>query len=114
MAKTVVELLVDDLDGSEAEESVRLGWNGEWRELELSAKNLAVLSKSIDRFWDAGRPVKASAPASRGRRSTRSSSNGDRDPKAIRRWAEANGIAVPARGRIPGRIVEQYQQAGGH
>ena len=114
MAKTVVELLVDDLDGSEAAESVRLGWNGEWRELELSAKNLAVLSKSIDRFWDAGRPVRASAPATRGRRSSRSSMNGDRDPKAIRRWAQANGIAVPARGRIPGRVLDQYRQATGH
>jgi hypothetical protein len=114
MAKTVVELLVDDLDGSEAEESVRLGWNGEWRELELSAKNLAVLSKSIDRFWDAGRPVRASAPATRGRRASRPSTNGDRDPKAIRQWAMASGIAVPSRGRIPGSVLEQYRQATGH
>ena len=34
MAKTMVEVLVDDLDGSEAMESVRIGWNGQWRELE--------------------------------------------------------------------------------
>jgi hypothetical protein len=40
--------------------------------------------------------------------------NGDRDPKAIRRWAQANGIAVPARGRIPGRVLDQYRQATGH
>jgi hypothetical protein len=113
MAKTVVELLVDDLDGSEADASVRLGWNGEWRELELSARNLALLSKSIDRYWDAGRPVRATAPSSRSRSrsSGRSSANGNRDPKAIRIWAEENGIAVPSRGRIPGRVEEQYNLA---
>ena len=44
MAKTLVEVLVDDLDGTEAAESVRLGWNGQWRQLELSEKNLAALS----------------------------------------------------------------------
>ena len=63
MAKTLVEVLVDDLDGTEAVESVRLGWNGQWRQLELSEKNLAALSKAIDRFWDAGRPIKGGRPA---------------------------------------------------
>ncbi len=57
MAKATVEVLVDDLDGSEGAETIRLGWNGDWRELELSRKNLTSLSKALDRFWDAGRPV---------------------------------------------------------
>ena len=42
MAKAMVEVLVDDLDGSEGAETVRIGWNGEWRELELSKKNLSA------------------------------------------------------------------------
>ena len=57
MAKATVEVLVDDLDGSEGVETVRLGWNGEWRELELSKKNLASLSRALDKYWDAARPV---------------------------------------------------------
>ena len=28
----MVEVLVDDLDGSEGADTVRIGWNGEWRE----------------------------------------------------------------------------------
>jgi Lsr2 len=39
MAKVTVEVLVDDLDGSEGAETVRLGWNGDWREIDLSKKN---------------------------------------------------------------------------
>jgi hypothetical protein len=107
VAKSYVEVLVDDIDGSEAVESVQLGWNGQWRQLELSEKNIAALSKAIDRFWDAGRPV-ASA---RGRRSARASTG--RDPKAIRAWALANNIHVPSRGRIPGDVERQYNASLG-
>ena len=31
----------------------------------------------------------------------------------LREWARANKVAVPARGRIPKSVVEQYRQAGG-
>ena len=36
---------------------------------------------------------------------------GGRDPKAIRAWAVANGIEVPARGRIPAGVERQYNEA---
>jgi len=102
VAKSYVEVLVDDLDGSQAVESVQLGWNGQWRQLELSEKNLAALSRAIDRFWDAGHPV-----ASPGGKRRRGATAG-RDPKAIRAWARANGIAVPSRGRIPADVENRY------
>ncbi len=115
MAKTTIEVLVDDLDGSEAVESVRLGWNGQWRDLDLSEKNLAALSKTFDKFWDVGRPVRSQrSPRRRGRRTNntaRAVGNGQRDPKAIREWAHTNGIPVPSRGRIPGQVQHQYNQA---
>jgi hypothetical protein len=57
MAKVTVEVLVDDLDGSEGAETVRLGWNGDWREIDLSKRNRASLSKALDKYWNAGRPV---------------------------------------------------------
>jgi hypothetical protein len=110
MAKTLVEVLVDDLDGTEAAESVRLGWNGQWRQLELSEKNLAALSKAIDRYWDAGRPVRSEAG---GTRRPASAGATGRDPRAIRVWAADNGIAVPARGRIPREIEDRYNEATG-
>ena len=112
MAKAMVETLVDDLDGSHAVETVRIGWNGDWREIDLSKRNLATLSRAFDRFWDAGRPVAADAQASRRRKraSARSRSAG-RNPKTIRTWAVQNGIDVPARGRIPAAVERQYNDA---
>jgi hypothetical protein len=114
MAQATVEVLVDDLDGSEGAETVRLGWNGDWRELELSKKNLASLSRALDRYWDAARPVSGDGLSSR-RRSRRTTSSrstkAKRDPKVIRAWARENGIAVPARGRIPGDVERQYNEA---
>jgi nucleoid-associated protein Lsr2 len=112
MAKAKVEVLVDDLDGSAGVETVRLGWNGDWRELDLSQRNLAALSRVLDRYWAAGRPVRADRKASRRRRAAPArSKKAGRDPKTIRAWATANGIAVPTRGRIPGEVERQYNEA---
>jgi hypothetical protein len=117
MAKATVEVLVDDLDGSRGAETVRLGWNGDWRELELSKKNLATLSRALDKYWDAARPLSGDGQSSRRRRSRRTRSSrsvrAKRDPKVIRAWATENGIAVPARGRIPGDVERQYNEANG-
>jgi hypothetical protein len=112
MAKAMVETLVDDLDGSSAVETVRIGWNGEWREVDLSTRNLATLSRAFDRYWTVGRLVSGDGQAKRRRKraSVRSRTAG-RDPKTIRMWAVANGIAVPARGRIPGAVERQYNEA---
>jgi nucleoid-associated protein Lsr2 len=109
VAKEVFERITDDLDGSEDAQTVRIGWQGEWREIDLGEKNLSALSRGFDRFWEAARPVRTSNGS--GRR-TRRSTNG-RDPRAIRVWAEENGIRVPARGRIPGNIEDQYNAAVG-
>jgi len=117
MAKATVEVLVDDLDGSEGAETVRIGWNGEWRELELSKKNLSALSRALDKYWDVSRPVSRDGHAGGRRRSTRARSSRPakrtRDPKVIRAWAIDNGISVPARGRIPGDVERQYNDAVG-
>jgi hypothetical protein len=115
MAKATVEVLVDDLDGSEAVETVRLGWNGDWRELELSEKNVAALSRALDRYWDVSRPASADGqPRPRSRPTaapSQRSKSAKHDPKLIRDWAANNGIVVRARGRIPADVVRQYNEA---
>ena len=117
MAKATVDVLVDDLDGSEGVETVRIGWNGDWRELDLSKKNLAALSKALDKYWNVSRPVSADGRSSRRRRpkttSSSRSAKARRDPKLIRAWATDNGISVPARGRIPGDVERRYNEANG-
>ncbi len=115
MAKATVEVLIDDLDGSEAAETVRLGWNGDWRELDLSKKNLAALSRAFDKYWDVSRPVSEDGRSGRRRTPKKASSSrrtkAKRDPKAIRMWATNNGIDVPTRGRIPGDVERRYNAA---
>jgi hypothetical protein len=111
MATTTVDVLIDDLDGSPAVETIRLGWNGEWRELDLSKRNVASLARTFDKYWHVGRPV-APSTRNRRRRPTRSAApKATRDPKVIRAWAAENGITVPARGRIPRAVEDQYNQA---
>ena len=112
MAKATIEVLVDDLDGSPAGETVRLGWNGEWRELDLSKRNLAALSRTLERYWAASRPVAGGNPAGRRRKPRAARSRRPvRDPKAIRAWALANGVDVPTRGRIPTDVERQFNEA---
>jgi hypothetical protein len=114
VAREVIERITDDLDGSEGAQTVRIGWQGEWREIDLGERNLSALSRGFDRFWEAARPARSTTtPAPRQRRSSRSRSSSGRDPRAIRVWAQENGIPVPARGRIPGTIEEQYNAAVG-
>jgi Lsr2 len=117
MATKTVEVLVDDLDGSPAAETVRLGWNGEWRELDLSKRHLASLSRALERYWSAGRRPRGTATTRsprtpRPRTATaKRATTAKRDPKVIRAWAIDSEIAVPARGRIPADIERRYNEA---
>jgi hypothetical protein len=116
MAKATVEVLIDDLDGSDGAETVTLGWNGDWRELDLSKRNLSSLSRTLDKYWSVGRPVSANGQTTRRTASKKSSSRSakaKRDPKVIRAWAVQHRIAVPARGRIPADVERKYNEANG-
>jgi hypothetical protein len=103
MATKVLTTLQDDIDGSAAVETVRFALDGvEW-EIDLSERNANRLRNSLSDFIAHGRKVG-------GKRGNSSSS--DVDSKLIRKWAEANGIAVSSRGRISAEVVEQYRAAG--
>ena len=119
MAREVIERLVDDLDGSDASVTVRIGWNGEWRELDLNEKNEAALAKAIDKYWDRGRTWSPGGSPQGARRRSRSSSSPrtapgrDYDIADLREWAGRKGVRVPQRGRIPRDVVAQYKSESG-
>ena len=110
MAKQVITLLTDDLDGGEADRTVEFGLDGVNYTIDLSEKNAGKLRKALDPFLASatrvGRsggvaPARRNAPAGTGRAS--------RDQnQAIREWANKNGYEVSERGRIPSHIVEAY------
>ena len=55
MAQKVQTLFVDDLDGSEAEGTVRFGLDGTDYEIDLNAKNAQQLRDALARYMAAGR-----------------------------------------------------------
>ncbi len=106
MATKTVVTLVDDLDGSDADETVAFTIDGTSYEIDLSADNAAAFRAALQPYVDAARR----APGRGGRGGRRSSATAT-TAKEIRAWAEANGIDVPARGRIPAAIQERYRDA---
>ncbi|MDA2804650.1 histone-like nucleoid-structuring protein Lsr2 [Nocardiopsis suaedae] len=111
MAQKVQVLLVDDLDGGEADETVAFGVDGTSYEIDLSTDNATTLRELLAPYVSAAR--KAPAKAGRGgRRQQRSAPSRERSAE-IRAWAKAQGKQVNERGRIPAAIVAEYEAAQG-
>ena len=108
MAKQVITLLTDDLDGGEADRTVEFGLDGVNYTIDLSEKNAGKLRKALDPYLAAATRVGRSGE-SRARRLPASTGRASRDQnQAIREWASKNGYDVSERGRIPSSIVEAY------
>ncbi|GAA1525232.1 Lsr2 family protein [Actinomadura kijaniata] len=108
MAQKVQVLLVDDLDGGEADETVSFSIDGASYEIDLSGANAKKLRDSLQPFVEKSRKA---GTARRGRRgAARTGSNRERSAE-IRAWAKARGIKVNERGRIPQNVIEQYEAA---
>jgi hypothetical protein len=112
MAKQVITLLTDDLDGSEADRTVEFGLDGTSYTIDLSEKNAGKLRKALDPYISAGTRVGHGGMDGRRRRGRGGRSGltrSDRDQnKSIREWAAKNGYDVSDRGRIPASVVEAY------
>ena len=111
MAKQVITLLTDDLDGGEADRSVEFGLDGVNYTIDLSEKNVAKLRKALDPYLNVATRVGRSNAEPRGARRAAPAVSGraSRDQnQAIREWAGKNGYEVSERGRIPSSIVEAY------
>ncbi len=120
MARTTIVQLTDDIDGSEADQTVELSYRGKSYSLDLNDKNASELDDVLAPYIAAAQKAggvqsRAGSPSSRSggtrQRSSSDSTTTGPDPKDVRRWAEANGVQVSARGRIPASIIEQYQAA---
>ncbi|MBT2550532.1 Lsr2 family protein [Arthrobacter sp. ISL-65] len=106
MRKTIV-VLEDDLDGSEASETVQFAVDGAEYEIDLNEAHATELRQALSRYTNAARKISGG----RGRPNSRKASTGGNDSRAIRMWAADNGIAVNTRGRIQAEVVEKYNAA---
>lgn len=111
MAKKFIEYLVDDLDGTEIDpgkgKSVRFGFNGKSYEIDLSETNAAAFEEMIRPYVKAGRPDSGPASKSAGAKKSHRPTDEARNT-AIRDWAAAQGVEMPARGRIPADVAKAY------
>lgn len=107
MAQKVTIVLVDDIDGGEATQTVQFGIDGANYEIDLNDANAEKLREAVAGFVGHARKV-TSAP----RRGGAKKAVGDGpSPKEIRAWANANGHDVPERGRVPESIRQAYDAA---
>ena len=110
MAQKVNIVLVDDLDGSDATETVSFGLDGTNYEIDLNDKNAASLREALAGFIGHSRKVTGGGRGRRGRGRAAASTGG---PSAgeLREWGRANGFEVSDRGRVSAEVREAYDKA---
>jgi hypothetical protein len=108
MAQHVQVVLVDDLDGGKASETVSFALDGVAYEIDLSDKNAAKLRDALASWVGHARRAGGRSSVRRGRaRST----SGSGDLAAMREWGRKNGFKVSDRGRISAELQAAYRKA---
>ncbi|MGA3214664.1 MAG: Lsr2 family protein [Acidimicrobiales bacterium] len=117
MAQTIVVRLIDDIDGSEADETVSFALDGRAYEIELSRKNAANLRKMLAPYIEKGRTAGRPSSPARGRSSgsprktaatkTLLSELSIEEKKRFRAWAD-----MPTARRVGDARVQAWIVAG--
>ena len=111
MAQKVQTLLIDDLDGGEADSTVRFGLDGTDYEIDLSAKHADALRKALAPYLGAARRTSGSATRRPARTTRKAASTAGPDPTTVREWAKSQGIEVKDRGRVPAELMVKFKAA---
>ncbi len=112
MAQRVQTLFLDDLDGSEAESTVRFALDGSEYEIDLNAAHTEDLRKVLAPYVRAARRSPGSKrPARTARRGSAAAGVSNSE---VRDWAKSQGIEVKDRGRIPAELVVKFKAATGN
>lgn len=107
MATQEITLLVDDTDGTDADETVEFALDGARYVIDLSADNADRLRGELREFVNAARRTGGRRKRGAGSR------HGERheELRQIREWARAQGIPVAARGRIAQNLIDRYRES---
>jgi hypothetical protein len=113
MAQRVQVELVDDINGEEAQETVRFGVDGTEYEIDLTTENAEKLRSSLSEYVDKGRKAKAGRRGQTGQNSPSASTTNSKreETQKIRQWAQDNGHNPSSRGRITQSIIDAYNEA---
>ncbi len=105
MAQKVKVLLIDDVDGTDADETVTFGLDGVQYEIDLTKKNAKKLRSDLTQWVENARRAGGRKKSGRGGRAPSG------DAAKIRAWARDNGYSVSDRGRVPAEVKEAYDKA---
>lgn len=107
MAQKVVVQLIDDLDGSEADDitTIQFGLDGVSYEIDLTDSNASRLRDDLADYIAAARRVRG-----RSKSAVRLGGGDSAEALRIRGWAKENGISLKPRGAIPKKIKDQYRR----
>ncbi len=109
MAQRVQVLLVDDIDGSAAAETVSFSLDGVSYEIDLTAAHAKKLRDDLASWVGHAR-------RSGGRKNARKATAGGLrrgDLGEVRAWARNNGHQVSDRGRVSAEVLDAYDKANG-
>ena len=110
MAQKIQTLFIDDIDGSQAEGTVRFALDGAHYEIDLNAVHAKGLRATLARYTEAGRKITGSTR--RPARNTGKTADG-LSTTEVRDWAKANGVDIKERGRVPAEVIAQFRAATG-
>ena len=105
MAQRVNVVLIDDLDGSEATETVRFGLDGTNYAVDLSEAHANELRDLLAPYIGVGRKLSGQ------RRMARKVASGEPNAADVRAWARENGYDVSDRGRVPADVLQAFAAA---
>ena len=104
MAKKTHIELVDDIDGSKADETIAFSIDGAHYEIDLSAENAEKIRAEIGEWAEKGTRV----ARKKARRASAPSSSSEKNAR-IRQWAKDRGMDVADRGALPKTIIDEYE-----
>jgi len=115
VAQKITTLFIDDIDGGEADGTVRFALDGTDYEIDLNAKHSEELRSALGKYVSHARKVGGTARRTSGRAAGRMSRGGSSalNTTEIRNWARENGYDIKDRGRVPADLVAKYQAATG-
>lgn len=106
MAQRVQILLEDDIDKSEAAETVNFALDGVNYEIDLSSANASKLRDDLAGWTGHARKVRGARRIAAPRAAAPAA--GRHDLNKMREWGRANGFKVSDRGRVSGELQEAF------
>lgn len=109
MVQRVSTILISDLTDKECTdggETIEFAYRGVSYSIDLTSKEAQKFDDVMFPYLDSARRL------GKRRGSRRPATESTVDSKAVRAWAQANGLDVPARGRIPNAVIDQFRAKG--